>query len=507
MLENDPAELQSAPATYPYLPAWRDCLFIKVMKPAHILLIGWGTGIGAEMALKGILTSMPGGVYETAELTVSCPASDQEAEQISEAVTGRNPDLLLLFLSSDGVVQTGAIFFEFASRNQWRVPTVVVCPTAKPQDVLELLRLGALEVLTLPLGLKEVIARLLALHGRVHKGAIPVAQLRATLGLEHIIGESPVFVALIKKIPLIAKYDVSLLILGETGAGKEVFARAIHYHSSRADKPFIPVNCGAIPVELLENEFFGHESGAFTSANCSRRGVIKEADGGTLFLDEVDCLPPLAQVKLLRFLQDGQFRPLGSASVCTADVRIIAASNVNFAEALASGRFRKDLYYRLNVLSLKLLPLREREEDIVLLARHFLAKYTDKFRAPAREFSSTALQKLVCHSWPGNVRELENVIQRAVILADDAMLQADHICTGDAAEDHPVNQSFQQLKAQAINQFEQSYIRRMLFIHDGNITKAAQGGGQDRRAFWELMRKHRLTARRSPSLKDQTSPG
>src|SRR4029077_16137921 len=141
------------------------------------------------------------------------------------------------------------------------------------------------------------------------------------LGLEHVVGESPAFVALIKQIPLMAKYDVSLLILGETGTGKEVFARAIHYHSSRADKPFIPVNCGAIPVELLENEFFGHESGAFTSANSSRRGVIKEADGGTLFLDEVDCLPSVAQVKLLRFLQDGQFRPLGSASVCTADVR------------------------------------------------------------------------------------------------------------------------------------------------------------------------------------------
>ena len=172
MLENDPAELQSAPATYAYLPAWKDCLFIKVMTPAHILLIGWGTGIGAEMAVKGILTSMAGGGYETAELTVSCPASDQEAERISEVVAGRNPDLLLLFLSSDAVVQTGSIFFEFACRNRWRVPTVVVCPTAEPHDVLEPLRLGALEVLTLPLGLKEVIARLLTLHGRARKGGL-----------------------------------------------------------------------------------------------------------------------------------------------------------------------------------------------------------------------------------------------------------------------------------------------------------------------------------------------
>jgi len=477
------------------------------MEPAHILLIGWGTGNEAEVARKGILTSMPGSVYDTAELTVSCPASDHEAERISEAIAGRNPDLLLLLLSGDAVVQTGAIFFEFACRNKWRVPIVIVCPSAKPDDVVELLRLGASEVLTMPLGSKEVIARLLALHRREHEGGSPVDQLRATLGLEHLIGESPAFVALIKQIPPIAKYDVGVLIFGETGTGKEVFARAIHYRSPRAGKPFIPVNCGAIPVDLLENELFGHESGAFTSANSSRRGVIKEADGGTLFLDEVDCLPPLAQVKLLRFLQDGQFRPLGSASVCTASVRVIAASNVNFTEALESGRFRKDLYYRLNVLSLKLPPLRQREDDIVLLARHFLAKYTDKFRTPAREFSSAALQKLIYHSWPGNVRELENVIQRAVVLANHFILEADHICTGDAAEDHPEHQSFQQSKAKAINRFEQSYVRRMLLIHDGNITKAAQGAGQDRRAFWGLMRKHHIAARPSPSLREKTSLG
>ena len=359
--------------------------------------------------------------------------------------------------------------------------------------------------------LREVIPRLLTAHRGVDQDKSSIAQLRAALGLEHLIGESPAIVALIKQIPPIAKYDVSLLILGETGTGKEVFARAVHYGGPRAAKPFIPVNCGAIPIDLLENEFFGHESGAFTSANCARRGVIKEADGGTLFLDEVDCLPPSAQVKLLRFLQDGQFRPLGSASVCTADVRVIAASNANFIEALVSGRFRKDLYYRLNVLTLKLPTLREREDDIVLLAQHFLTKYTKKFRTPTHELSPAALQKLLYHNWPGNVRELENVIQRAVVLADSALIQADYICIqGDyscTADASTTTQSFQLLKTQAINQFEQSYVRRMLRIHDGNITKAAQGAGQDRRAFWELMRKHRIVARPSASLKNQTSPG
>jgi two-component system response regulator GlrR len=465
------------------------------MKLARVLLIGWGLSNEARVTFKGILASVPGRVYEAAELTVPCPASDHETKRIAEAVAGWRPDLLLLFLSGNPVVQAGAIFFELARRNKWGVPITVVCPTAKPHDSVDLLRLGALEVLTAPVHSEEVIARLLALHRCADQEKSSVARLRATLGLEHVIGESPVFVAVIKQIPPIAKYDVSLLILGETGTGKEVFARAIHYCSPRAGNPFIPVNCGAVPVDLLENEFFGHESGAYTSANSSRRGVIKEADGGTLFLDEVDCLPALAQVKLLRFLQDGQFRPLGSASVCSADVRIIAASNVNFVEALAYGRFRQDLYYRLNVLSLKLPPLRQREDDIILLARHFLSKYTQKFGAPAREFSPAALQKLVYHPWPGNVRELENVIQRAVVLADHAVLGADHICIGDSTEDDSEHQSFQQLKAKAINRFEEGYVRRMLLIHDGNITKAAQGAGKDRRAFWELMRKHRLTAR------------
>jgi two-component system, NtrC family, response regulator GlrR len=329
-----------------------------------------------------------------------------------------------------------------------------------------------------------------------------VAQLRSTLGLDHIIGESPIFVALLSQISSIAKHDVSVLILGETGTGKEVFARAIHYCSQRSGKPFIPVNCGAIPVDLLENEFFGHESGAFTSANCSRRGILKEADGGTLFLDEVDCLPPFAQVKFLRFLQDGQFRPLGSVSACSADVRLVTASNANFKDLLESGRLRKDLYYRLNVLSMQLPPLREREGDIVVLARYFLVKYANKFEVQVRDFSTAALQKLLNYSWPGNVRELENVIQRAVVLADRATISPDDI----RIEDRDIklqDQNFQQLKAKAIDQFEQSYVRRLLSMHDGNITRAAQAAGKDRRAFWELMRKHNITAR-PPFLTDET---
>jgi two-component system, NtrC family, response regulator GlrR len=339
----------------------------------------------------------------------------------------------------------------------------------------------------------EVIAGISSPDAQADNEVSPIAQLRSRFGLNHIIGDSPIFINLLKQIGPIARHDVSVLILGETGTGKEVFARAIHYCSHRSGKPFIPINCGAIPADLLENEFFGHDAGAFTSANSSRRGIIKEADGGTLFLDEVDCLPPFAQVKLLRFLQDGQFRPLGSTSPCAADVRILAASNANFEEILNSGRLRKDLYYRLNVLSLQLPPLREREGDIVLLAKHFFAKYTDKFRARPREFSPAALQKLIYHPWPGNVRELENVIQRTVVLAEQAIIGPDDIPI-DEKEGKPEEKSFQQLKAKAIDQFEQNYVRRQLLIHQGNITKAAKAAGKDRRAFWELMRKHNITA-------------
>ncbi|HKN81891.1 MAG TPA: sigma-54 dependent transcriptional regulator, partial [Pyrinomonadaceae bacterium] len=210
------------------------------------------------------------------------------------------------------------------------------------------------------------------------------------LGLQQLIGASSAFVAETSKIPVVARSEISVLISGETGTGKEMVGRAIHYLSPRAGKPFIPVNCGAIPVELLENELFGHERGAFTGAQASRDGLIKEAEQGTLFLDEVDCLPLLAQVKLLRFLQEKEYRPLGSTKVVKGDVRIIAASNANLEQAVAAGTLRRDLYYRLNVVPIVLPPLRDRSADILLLARHFLAVYAARLNSPATDFSPEA---------------------------------------------------------------------------------------------------------------------
>lgn len=464
------------------------------MKPVRILWIDWGAGSQYAMPLKGRLKSARSSGFDLAELDVSCTPSKEETDRISRFIKTWSPTLLTLALSTGLLAPELGLFFGIARKNKWGMPVVALCQDAPQENEAALRRLGAREVLRGPFNEENVASVLSVFQHLAAEESSALAALRAKLGLSQIIGESPAFVARLQQIPTIAKYDASVLILGETGTGKEVFARAIHYQSPRTAKPFVPVNCGAIPVDLLENEFFGHESGAYTSANSSRRGVIHEADGGTLFLDEVDCLPPLAQVKLLRFLQDGYFRPLGSEGACSADVRVIAASNANIGSALESERFRKDLYYRLNVVSLKLPSLRERENDALLLARHFVKKYAEKFGAQACELSPSALLKIGSYQWPGNVRELENVIQGAVVLTEGTVIPPENIQLGDEPE-RSNQQTFQQLKAKAIVEFEQNYIRRLLLVHQGNITKAAQSAGKDRRAFWELMRKHRIAAR------------
>ncbi len=310
-------------------------------------------------------------------------------------------------------------------------------------------------------------------------------------GLPQLLGQSPRFLAELNKLPLVARSDISVLISGETGTGKEMVARVLHYLSPRKEKCFVPLNCGAIPIELLENELFGHEQGAFTGAAGSRFGLIQEADKGTLFLDEVDSLPALAQVKLLRFLQDKEYRPLGSTKTRTGDVRIIAASNANLEQAVVTGTLRRDLYYRLNVVPIVMPPLRERTSDILLLAHHFLAIYAAKFDSPAASFSPEAERKLLLYSWPGNVRELEHVIERVVVLATHPVIEADQIdFPGD--NDQLTRLSFRELKQNVIAEFETKYIQNLLIAHRGNITKAAQSAQKERRTFWELVRKYNI---------------
>jgi DNA-binding NtrC family response regulator len=311
--------------------------------------------------------------------------------------------------------------------------------------------------------------------------------------LQQLIGQSPNFIEAVSKIPKLAKCDAGVFISGETGTGKEMCARAIHQLGLRVGRPFVPVNCGAIPSELMENELFGHQTGAFTGASSDAQGLIHEAEGGTLFLDEIDSLPLPTQVKFLRFLQDQEYRPLGARTACRADVRIITASNGDLEGLVRAGRFRADLFYRLNILPLKLPPLRERLEDIPLLARHFLLKYARKLSTPVRELNHSAMEKLLAYSWPGNIRELENVMERAIVFTDHPVIRGEDICLSGAPAT-VVGISFKAVKAHAVAEFEASYVERLLIANDGNISKAARAAKKNRRAFWQLMRKHNIVA-------------
>lgn len=350
-----------------------------------------------------------------------------------------------------------------------------------------------------PFNLADVQARIQRLLPPTRARHDEVEQVKLSLmadfGLRKFVGSSSAFTSEVEKIPRVAASGAPVLIIGETGTGKEMCARAIHYLSPRAKKPFIPVNCGSIPPDLFENEMFGHEPGAFTDARHSRRGLIAEAEGGTLFLDEVDSLPLSAQVKLLRFLQDWQYRPLGASGYRRANTRVLAASNQKLPEKIREGKFREDLYYRLRVVSLNLPSLRERPDDIVPLAQHFLDTSAIEYQSPVGRLSGEAMQKLTSYAWPGNIRELENVIRQAVVLATGGVLRAHDIHLPTDGE-RPVitrREPFKAAKARVIEAFERNYLSEIIDECGGNISRAAREAQKDRRAFFELLRKYGLT--------------
>lgn len=461
------------------------------MKPARLLVLRCGKELNVGAPLQEGLRTIYHEGLECLELGTLDLNSDADLHRVGHTLSSGSGSVLLLWFTGRDVVQSASAFFAVARHHHWELPVLVAAEAATAEDLVRVLSLGASDFLTLPLRREDLLARLGALHREPSEAESTIASLRAKHGVAPIIGSHPVFVELVRQLPVLARCDACLLLTGETGSGKDLFARAVHYLGSRAAKPFVPVNCGAIPADLVENEFFGHEPGAFTSAAASRRGVIAEAHRGTLFLDEIDCLTPLAQVKLLRFLQDGQYRPLGSEQSCHADVRIIAATNADLNAALAAGRFRRDLYYRLNVLALTLPPLRQRSDDIPLLARHFLAKYADRFAAPTRELSPAAVTKLLAYDWPGNVRELENVMERAVALSERVLIRPADLRIPQGG-DAPSDVGFRELKARAICEFECNYLRQLLLAHGGNISHAAFAAHKDRRTFWGLLRKHHL---------------
>jgi DNA-binding NtrC family response regulator len=322
--------------------------------------------------------------------------------------------------------------------------------------------------------------------------------------ISSLIGCSPAFQHAVHLIRHIAETDAPVLIEGETGTGKEVAARAIHYSGSRQEHPFVAVNCGALPDHLIENELFGHARGAYTDARASQTGLVALADGGTLFLDEVESLCARGQVALLRFLQDLRYRPLGGQREERANVRIIAATNVNLWQMVGTKQFRPDLYYRLQILFLRLPPLRERTGDPGVLASHFTAAFSSRYGWRCRHLAHNSVAALDRYEWPGNVRELENLVHRALLLTSDPVvtvppewLEGDSAppAASDNLEDGCFDLNLMDAKARVVDRFERQYLSRALAHAGGNVSEAARRAGKERRAFGKLLKKYRIDKR------------
>jgi two-component system response regulator GlrR len=421
------------------------------------------------------------------------PGSQLNVQVFPEISATYSPDIV--FLRSSGPdLFSEALFF---LKKKWTsTPIVAIFCNGwdQPRDLAESFLSGLDDFLTCPFNRGvELPARVWRLLQAKVINANQNGAITGHCAFEKLVGNSVSFHRAIEKIPALARSDATALICGETGTGKELVAREIHDQSARKEKPFVPVNCGALPDNVFENELFGHAKGAFTDASSTERGLVGEAEGGTIFLDEVDSLSFSAQVKLLRFLQNGEYRPLGTSRSIIANVRIIAATNVDLKREVLERRFREDMYYRMTSLSIYLPPLRERIEDVPLLATYFLNRYAHQYSRGPLRLSSQALQKLMAYSWPGNVRELDGTLQRSVVLTSTSILQPEDIDLPVWFK-NAVNGSgpFRDAKADAIHQFERSYLVDLLAEAQGNITIAARRAGKDRRTFQRLLQKYGL---------------
>lgn len=322
--------------------------------------------------------------------------------------------------------------------------------------------------------------------------AFAVDSLMKKSGLSQILGRSKAVQALRNKIDKISSCNIDVLICGESGTGKEIAARAIHYLSQRAGKPFVPVNIGAIPESLFENELFGHVKGAFTDAGHHQIGLVKDAEGGTLFLDEIGVISPFVQVKLLRLLQNREYRPLGDYRQRKANIRIIAATNTDLQSLIEEGTFRKDLFYRLNVISLNVPPLRKRREDIPILVEHFTERYARKYNKPIKGFTREAMRQLTSYSWPGNIRELENRIQQMIVTSANPVIDFEAIQLDNSTSESEGSESeyFNVAKKRIIDSFARTYLRRLLIECNGEVVFAARRAGKSRTGLWNLLKKY-----------------
>jgi DNA-binding NtrC family response regulator len=393
-------------------------------------------------------------------------------------------DLILTDLKLPGM--DGLALLEKLKAQNSRTPVVVMSAFSTVENAVEAMKRGAVDFLPKPFSLDHlsvVVEKAL----EVSKLRDENRELREALGqryqFENIIGSSPAMQEIFATIMRVAPTRATVLLAGESGVGKDMIARAIHQHSPRKDRPFVKINCTAIPENLMESELFGYEKGAFTGANISKPGKFEMANTGTVMLDEIGDVPPSIQVKLLRILQEREFERLGSNKTQQTDVRVIAATNVDLRAALEQGTFREDLYYRLNVVPMNIPPLRERKEDIPYLVEHFVKKF-------GGEISEGALERLMSYHWPGNVRELENVVERSILLAKGPRVEAD-----DVKIEMGVGRARPAFSAEAflpegmtLDQYEQSIIREALKRANGNKSQAARLLGLTRNAL-----RYRLT--------------
>lgn len=406
------------------------------------------------------------------------------------------PDADLIFVVLDSCKNPGhkKQFTQFLSKYQFTpIVTILNCNEVCPD--CPVLRQFVWSFVTTPFTKKAILLHVqkflppekIDLYDKIY------VTMKTQTGFQLLKGNSPVILEVKAKILRIAPYDVTVLLQGETGTGKELCAKMIHYLSNRSQKAFVPVNCGALPSELIENELFGHKKGAYTNASTSEEGLICAADGGTLFLDEIEAIPEATQVKLLRFLEDKKYKPLGDSSYRTANVRILSAAKENLQELINQNNFREDLYYRLNVVQISLPPLRVRNEDIPVLTDHFIKRYSVIYQKEIKGITPQALMKLMHHEWQGNVRELENVIQESVVMNLTGWIEAEDLDMKKLEkqdEDTYPSDSFKRSKEQVVHNFENTYLKSVMLVCRGNISQAARLAQKDRRAFCRLLKKH-----------------
>ncbi|WP_208508246.1 sigma 54-interacting transcriptional regulator [Variovorax paradoxus] len=396
-----------------------------------------------------------------------------------------HPQLVLSDVRLPG--RDGLALFDEIRKRHPSLPVILLTAHGTIPDAVEATARGVFTYLTKPYDGRELLDKIAQALALGAPATVPSKAGDDSWRVD-IVSRSNRMAELLAEARMVAKSDASVLLRGDSGAGKEMLARAIHKASARADKPFVAVNCGAIPEALLESELFGHMKGAFTDAHANHKGLFQQADGGTLLLDEIGDMPPALQVKLLRVLQERAVRPLGASQSIEVDVRIISATHRDLDAAMEAGQFREDLYYRLNVVTLTLPPLSARREDIPLLANHFLQKLSTKYGKRLSGFAPEALKALTTAAWPGNVRQLYNVVEQVCALSSSPLIP---LALVQRALRVPTVEV--QTYAEAKQRFEREYLVGLLKLTDGNVADAARLADRNRTEFYRLLQKHELT--------------